>query len=181
MRTTDPAATATERFLTSQAVAEAVAMINVDPLRDRLVFVESSFLAPADQFYLLGELRAHLLNEGVRIVRNREDAAVVLEVRTPGIGIDRSGLLVGFPQFILPASPDSDLSVVTTQFATPELSLFKNIRQEGFASIAMVAYWADTGEVLASSGPFVGRTFRTDWWIFGLGHNIRGDIATTED
>lgn len=181
VRTTDPERTATERFLTSQAVAEAVSMLNVEPLRDRAVYIDAGYLVESDRFYLLGELRAHFFNEGIRLVEGRDQAVIVVEVRSPGIGIDRSDLLVGFPQFILPTSPDSSTGAVQTVFATPEIALFKNIKQRGFASVAMVAYWADSGEVLASSGSFIGRTFRNDWWIFGLGHNIQGDIPPTEE
>ena len=52
----------------------------------------------------------------------------------------------------------------------------KNTKQLGFASVAFVAYWADSGELLTTSGPHLGRTQRVDWWIFGWGPNTTGDI-----
>jgi hypothetical protein len=64
--------------------------------------------------------------------------------------------------------------------ATPELAIVKTTRQKGYASIAYIAYWADTGEVIASSGPFVGRTYREDLWIFGAGPRTTGNIAPTK-
>jgi hypothetical protein len=34
----------------------------------------------------------------------------------------------------------------------------------------------DTGEVIASSGPFVGKTYREDLWILGAGPRTTGNI-----
>ena len=65
-------------------------------------------------------------------------------------------------------------------FATPEIALYKNTRQRGFASVAFVAYRADTGEYVTSSGPYIGRTIRDDFWLFGLGPRTVGNIPTTE-
>jgi hypothetical protein len=59
---------------------------------------------------------------------------------------------------------------------TPEVSLVKTTKQHGFSSIAYIAYWADTGEVVAASGPFVGRTTRDDYWFFGVGPRTLGNI-----
>src|SRR4029453_6660971 len=64
--------------------------------------------------------------------------------------------------------------------ATPELAIVKSTKQYGFASAAFVAYWADTGELVSSSGPFVGRTLREDWWILGFGPKTVGDIPPAE-
>jgi len=37
-------------------------------------------------------------------------------------------------------------------FATPEIAIYKNTRQRGYASVAFVAFRADTGEYVTSSG-----------------------------
>lgn len=182
VRATDPPQTATEQFLQSEAVAQAVRQLNIEPLRDRLAYVDGAYVSDIDRRFMLGEFRAHLLSNGVRLTEKRDDAQVLVEVRSAGRGVDRSTLLVGIPPMVMPAgsSKENTLTYVT-QFATPELSLFKNIRQMGYASIAFVAYFPDTGEVIAGSGPFVGKTYRTDWWVLGLGHQIRGNIATADE
>ena len=87
------------------------------------------------------------------------------------------GFLLGIPSFALPTS----VSVGSVPVLTPELAILKSTRQRGFASIAFVAYWADTGELLASSGPFIGRTWRDDWWLFGTGPRTTGDIPPAQD
>lgn len=177
IRTTDPARTATEQFLMTEAVNSAVEQLSPALLRDRLVFVDAAHLAVPEQAFLLGELRARLLSSGVRMAGKREEAQVILEVRSGGVGIDRYDYLLGIPSFALPYTSASPGGM---PILTPELAIFKNQKQYGFASVAFVAYWANTGELLAASGPFVGRTFRKDYWFFGVGPRTFGNIAPTE-
>jgi hypothetical protein len=184
VRTTDPTRTATELFLQSEAVTKAVSQLNVTPLRDRAAFVDASYLSASDKEFLLGEVRAHLLTQGVKLVNSRTDAQVIVEVRSGGVGVDRSGTLIGLPPMVMPTGAgagSSNATVFVAQYATPELSLYKDINQVGYASVAFVAYWASNGEVLASSGPFIGKRYRTDWWMIGLGHNVRGNVVTAQE
>lgn len=195
IRVTDPPRTATEQYLIAEAAAEAVAQVNAAPLRDRVVYVDTTnFLPPAaegeigivegrnqlillDRQFLLGELRAHLLLNGVRLAGVRDEADIVMEVRSPGVGVDRSDYLLGIPSVLIPAGGAvSDAEGGT--IVTPEIAFLKNIRQRGYAGVAYVAYWRDTGEVVAASGPFTGRTYRVDWWYFGVGPRTAGDVET---
>lgn len=197
IRVTDPPRTATEQYLIAEAAAEAVAQVATVPLRDRVVYVDTTnFLPPEggggvgivdgrnqliilDRQFLLGELRAHLLLNGVRLAEARDAADVVMEVRSPGIGVDRSDYLLGIPSVLIPAGGAvSDAEGGT--IVTPEIAFLKNIRQRGYAGVAYVAYWRDTGEVVAASGPFTGRTHRVDWWYFGVGPRTAGDVETVE-
>ncbi len=180
VRTTDPEPTATEEFLRSQAVARAIRQLEVGALWDRKVFLDATYLTESQQRFLLGELRAHLLNQGVRLMAQREQAEIIVEARSGGVGIDRAGTLVGVPQMVLPTTSGSDATSVFAQFATPELSFYKTIEQSGYGSVAIIGYWADSGEVAAEAGPAFGRAFRTDRWILFLGHKKTGDIVTTE-
>ena len=74
------------------------------------------------------------------------------------------------------ASPGVDQAASSGLLVTPEIAILKTIKQKGYAGVAMVAYWADTGELIASSGPFVNVTHREDFWFFGFGPRITGDI-----
>ena len=89
IRVTDPPRTATEQLLESQACAQAIARLSAEALRDRRVYVDSTYLtgfpAPttrpagdsplawgdikpsAEDLFLLGELRSRLLGGGVRL------------------------------------------------------------------------------------------------------------------
>jgi hypothetical protein len=181
IRVTDPARTATEQFLISQAASTAVKQLSAANLRDRKVYIDTTYLtgsggaaSAADANYLIADVRAKFLLEGVRLMDSRKDADIIVEVRSGALGIDRSNLLVGLPAIMVPnaVTGGSDTPVV----ATPELAIIKNVKQRGYASIAFVAYWRDTGEAIASSGPFVAHTSRNDWWFFGVGPQTSGDI-----
>lgn len=161
-RVTDPERTATEQFLLSQAAVEAVARLSFDPLRGRRVWVDDQYFAAAEAPFVLGQLRAKMLMDGLLLMQHREEAQVVLEVRSGGVGIDRGGFLIGIPPI--------------TGVVGYELSIIRNLEQHGIAEVAYVAYWRETGEVVAASGPFVGRSMRDDWWYVGLGPWSRGDI-----
>jgi hypothetical protein len=190
IRVTDPARTATEMLLLSQAASKAVAQLSASALRDRRVYVDDSFFLPhdrntestADHLFILGEVRAKLLLEGVRLMTTRQAAEIVVEVRSGAHGIDKQNLLVGLPSIAMPGLTGGATGGLTggPLITTPEIALLKNIKQDGVASVAIVAYWADTGELVATSGPFVGRTFRDDWWFFGYGPRTTGDIPTAQ-
>jgi hypothetical protein len=162
-RVTDPQRTATEQFLLSQAAVKAVARLSFDPLRGRQVWVDERYFAAAEAPFVLGQLRAKMLIDGLRLVETRDAAQVIVEVRSGGVGIDRGGFLIGIPAIL-----------------GYELSIVRNLEQRGVAEVAYVAYWRESGEVVAASGPFVGRSMRDDWWYVGLGPWSRGDIAPAQ-
>ena len=181
-RTTDPPITADQQFLISEATIRAVDQLSAVALRDRVVFVDSTYLTPstgsgqADTAFLIAEVRARLLVSGVRLAPERGKAQVILELRSGGIGIDRQYYMVGLPSIALPGTSGPNGSA----FATPEIAFVKNQKQRGYASVAFVAYFAESGELLASSGPFVGRSSREDYWLFFTGPRPTGNIPTVE-
>jgi hypothetical protein len=176
IRVTDPEHTADELYLENGATHLAVDQLSATVLRDRRVFIETIYLTaatqPSDQQqYMVGELRAKLLLTGVRLTPNRKDAEIILELRSQGISVNHTEFLLG-----VPASTIGGLVTGGIAATTPELAIVKSTMQHGFSSIAYIAYWADTGEVVAASGPFVGRTNRDDYWFLGLGPRTQGNI-----
>jgi len=190
IRVTDPYQTADQQFLMSTAIQQAVARLSTDMLRDRTVYVDTQYLnfalppsqyittpqpAPFEQSFLVAELRAKLLKSGVRLMPNKDQAQVVLEVRSGGISVDHEEYLLGIPSVFLPGETGTAVSITT-----PELAILKSTKQYGYASVAIVAYLNKTGEVLALSGPYVGKTFREDYWILGTGPNTRANVPSAE-
>ena len=184
IRVTDPPRSATEQFLLSESTRKAVDQLSAEALRDRAVYVDTSYLissaypSPENLFYV-AEIRNKLLMGGVRLAEKREKAQIILEVRSGGIGIDRLEYLIGIPSIYL-SGVAGNVAGANAPLATPELAIVKSTKQYGIASAAFVAYWADTGELVTSSGPFVGKTLREDWWILGFGPRTIGDIPPTE-
>jgi hypothetical protein len=179
-RVTDPQRTATEQFLISEAVIEAVAPMSFDVLHGRFVFVDDRFFASPDKGFVLGELRARLLLAGVQLAFDMRDAEIIVEVRTTGVGIDRYESLIGIPSIGAVAGTAATTAGVPAGIVTPEVAIVKETRQVGFAGIAYVAYWANTGEVVASSGPSIGRSYRDDWWLLGFGPRTLGNIPSVD-
>jgi hypothetical protein len=182
IRVTDPPRTATEQYLIRQAAIQSISQLSLDALRDRTVYVETTYLSAVenpstDISFLLGELRARILTTGARLTERKDDAQIVMEVRSPGLGVDRIEFLLGIPALYLSGANSSTGNVPV---AIPELAILKSTKQRGFASVAFVAYWRDTGSLVYQSGPFVGRTLRDDWWFFGLGPKTTGNIPPAE-
>jgi hypothetical protein len=186
IRVTDPPRTATELFLLSGAATQAISQLSADALRDRQVWVDTQYLSDARETseelsFLIGELRAKLLQSGVRLVEKREQAEVILEVRSGGVSNDRLEFLIGIPaSYFSGVLGSAATGAGGVPVSTPELAILKSTRQSGFAGVAFVAYIAKTGELIAASGPFVGRTQREDFWVFGIHTRSLGDIPTVE-
>lgn len=177
LRVTDPARTATEQFLLSQAAIAAVKPLSFEVLHGRRVWLDDKYFAGAEREFVLGELRAKLLLSGVQVWPQREGAEIVLEVRSGGVGIDRYESLLGIPSIgAAGAGASVAAGVPVPSIVTPEVALTKEIKQVGFASVAYVAFWVDTGEVVASAGPSIGKAYRDDWWLLGFGPRSTGTI-----
>ena len=182
LRITDPSATATQQYLASEAVAKAIAQLSFDTLRGRRVFVDNSYIADAEKGFTTAEFRAAVLQSGAYIQAERSKAEIIVEMRSNGIGIDRYESLVGLPSIAGPptGTGTAGTGVVTQAVITPEIAITKNLKQIGFASLSYVAYWADTGEIVSVSGPYVGKTLREDWWFLGFGPRTIGNVPVVD-
>jgi hypothetical protein len=183
LRTTDPPRTATEQFLQNEATRRSIEQLSAAPLRDRIVYVDTSYVVRKDYpeteyLFLVSELRARLLEAGARLTMDQAKAQVIVEVRVIGVGIDRLDTLIGLPAVALNSASNASTSVPVL---TPELAIVKRLRQHGYSSVAYVAYWKEGGELLSRSGPFLGKTEREDFWILGFGPRTVGDIAPAKD
>ena len=201
IRTTDPPRTADEQFLQSKAISEAIAKLSYSNLRNEEVYLDTSLLLEGDlsvqreqgqlanlnlvpeyeRLYLVAELRNRMLLEGIALKPTPDEANVIVEVRSGAIGINRNDFLLGFPGVNAQIGTVDVTSEVEAPVIVPELAIVKRLRQRGFASVAIVAYYKNSGELLDSSGPAVGRTERTDYWFFGIGPQTSGDIPPVEE
>ncbi|HEY2586657.1 MAG TPA: DUF6655 family protein, partial [Tepidisphaeraceae bacterium] len=199
IRVTDTFQTADQQFLLTEAANKAVSQLSLDPLRGRSVWVLTDYAFSTTQpynqtfftnqiqqptfegAYMVGELRARLLQAGARLAPSQESAEVMLEVRTGALAINRVDFLLGLSAFsLLPGTSNSSSSTALGIATSSNLALYQSIKQNGFAAIAIVAYWRNTGELLAISGPFIGRTYRHDNLLFGYQLPPLGNIPPTE-
>jgi len=177
-RLTDPPHTATELYLLSTAVEHAIKPLDAEKLRGRTVYIDESYLTQSNHKYLAASARAKLLQEGAAVTDERSEAEVIVELRTPGVSIDRTEFTLGIPALPL-GTVAAAAGAPPTALTTPELALLKNRKQDATAGVAYVAYWADTGEIIDASGPHIGRSYREDWWFFGV-RNTVSDIPPAE-
>jgi hypothetical protein len=182
VRVTSPSATATQQYLTSEAVSKAISKLSFDLLRGRKVFIDNSYLSDAEKEFATAEFRAAVLQAGAFVKADRNEAEMIIEMRSNGIGIDHYQSLVGLPAIYGPptGSDVSGAGAIAQTVVTPEIAITKNIRQVGYASISYVAYWSDTGEIVAQSGPYVGKTLREDWWFLGFGPQTVGNVPVVD-
>ncbi|MEM8874722.1 MAG: DUF6655 family protein [Planctomycetota bacterium] len=182
IRTTDPPRTATELFLLNKATELAVEQLSFAELRDRQIFVSAeyvygTFQPSQEQAYLMGEVRARLLNSGARLVNRREDAEIIAEVRVQSLGIDRLEYLFGLPAI---TAASDELAGDGEAVVIPEIAFLRNLRQKGFSALAIVTYWREGGELVSSTPVVVGKTSREDFWIFGVGPQTVGNIPPAD-
>ena len=160
---------------------EAVEPLTFNALHGRRVYVDDRFFGAPEKELVLGELRAKMLLSGVQMAHTAEEAEIILEVRSGGVGIDRYDSIVGIPAIgATAASTSAAAGVPTAGIITPEVAFVKEIKQVSFASVSYVAYWANTGEIVASSGPSIGKAWRDDWWLFGFGPRTIGTIPPVD-
>jgi hypothetical protein len=159
VRLTEPSQTATEQLLISAAIDDAVAKLKPSLPSDTKTYVDTTYLdaTPADALlfpkYEIGAVRDQLLRNGARLVADKKDADVMVELRTGGQAIDRNSFLVGIPSFQLP--------IPFTNASTPEIALYKRDRQTGVAKLAVTVYSESTGRLAGSSGPQYGSSDHT--------------------
>jgi len=160
-RHTEPPRTATEQFLMSYAAMQAIKAIDAAPLEGRITFLEERYFESFDQRFMLGEIRAKLMTSGVILVDDPNEADVIIEARSAGVGVNRHVTLLGIPAFPIPV-PGVGV------FETPELAIYKNSRERGQASFALLAYERESREFLHATGPAVGSTLAQDMAVIGV-------------
>lgn len=155
-RQTDPQRSATEQLLISTAADHAADEIKLDISSGSKVFVDATNFEGTDSKYAIAAIRDRILQLGGRLVADRGQADVVVEIRAGALSVDQSQTLVGIPQFDIPIPLAGPLGF-------PEIALFKKSERRGVAKFAATSYGAKAGEGQDSSGPRYGFSHDTHW------------------
>lgn len=169
IRYTQPPRTVTEQFLISYAGVAAVNSVNLNPLQERGVFLDSTNFESIDKSFFIGEIRNAVVSSGAHIVDKKEDAEIILEIRTPGIGIDQKETLFGIPSIPIPIPTVGTLTL-------PEIAIFKRIKQNGKAGISLTAIDSHSGMCVYNQGPTIGESIYVDWYILGITFRTRKNL-----
>ena len=161
VRETQPVRTATEQLILSHAVIDAVRQIEADAVAGKKVMLDLSYLKIVDLEFTQGELRDRLLQLGAELVVDAGAAEIIVEARSPGLGIDDSKTMIGIPAIPVPV-PSVGI------FKTPALPLFKHDKQRGIAGFSLTGIEAATGKHVFSVGPIIGNAVHSDMRFIGL-------------
>ena len=161
VRETQPARTATEQLILSHAVMDAVRQIEADAVAGNKVVLDLSYLKIVDLEFAQGELRDRLLQLGAELVADAGVAEIIVEARSPGLGIDDSKTMIGIPAIPIPV-PSVGI------FKTPALPLFKHDKQRGLAGFSLTGIEAATGKHVFSVGPIIGNAVHSDMSLIGF-------------
>ena len=123
VRETQPERTATEQLIISSAVVDAARQIKADAVAGKKVVVDVTYLKTVDVEFTQGELRDRLLQLGAQLVTDLDQAEVIVEARSGGLGIDESKTNIGIPSIPIPVP-----SVGTFQ-THPHISIDTNARR----------------------------------------------------
>jgi hypothetical protein len=164
-RTTNTARTAVEQLLISNAVDQSLDKVDFRPFTRQTVYLSDAYIDSVDKPYVVGSVRHRLLTAGARLVDKPEDALIIVEVRSGGVGTDTASTFIGTPEFALPG-----------MLTVPEMKIAERSRQTGIAKIGLVAYDAKTREVLGSGGTSLAQSTDSNWFVGGVGPFQRGTI-----
>jgi len=166
------ARTGSEQLLISSAIDRAMTNVRFSDFDGYKVFIDPQYLDnTVDKGYLVGSIRAKVLEGGGKLVTAADAADVVLEPRSGGVGTDNEESYVGIPRIGVPGLP----------IEIPEVKFFSRSTQMGTAKIGLVCYDAKTGESLGSGGKATALAHNKDTFVLGMGPLRSGSVAETRE
>ncbi len=164
-KSSNTARTGNEQLLIANAVDQSLSKIDFQPFAGHNVFLDSQYADCVDKNYVVASVRHRMVTSGARLVESRDDADVVVELRTGAVGTDSSESFVGVPEIALPG-------LVTL----PEVRMLTRNRQSGVAKLGLVAIDARTGVALGSGGQTLAQSQDNNWFLLGMGPVQNGSV-----
>ena len=158
MKRSDTARTGREQLLISNAVDQSLSKCDFTAFHGAKVYVEEKYLEGVDKGYVIGSIRHRLMLNGAQIAAKPEEADVVVEMRSGGIGTDNADSYVGIPEIVLPG-----------MLTLPEVRFWQKSRQSALAKIGMVAYDAKSHDILGAGGVSAALANDTNMFFMGMG------------
>lgn len=163
--TSNTARTAVEQLLISNAVDQSLDKVDFRPFGGRDVHLSETYIEAVDKPYVVGSVRHRLLTAGARLVDKPDNADIIVEVRSGGVGTNTSNTFIGVPEVVLPG-----------MLSLPEVKFAERTRQKGLAKLGLVAYDAKTREVLGHGGLSLAESTDNNWFVAGVGPFRDGSI-----
>ena len=167
MKESDTARTGLEQLLISNAVDQSLAKVDFRPVSGAKVFLKTDFLDCVDKNYVLMSTRSKLLANNCTLVDKAEDAEIVMEIASGGVGTDRTELVVG--------SPEIPLGLMGS---IPKVNVYERKKAMGTAKLAIIATDAKSKQPVINSGFSLARSDHQHWSMMGSGPVLSGSVAS---
>jgi hypothetical protein len=166
-KTSNTARTAQEQLLISNSIDQALDKVDFAAFGAAKVHIDDKYLDCVDKPYLVGSVRHRVLRSGASLVEKAEEADIIVEVRSGGVGTNTSDTYVGSPALSVPGPFPISL---------PEVRLLSKQAQMGIAKIGIVAYDAKTRQMLGDGGMTMAQSDDSNWYVFGVGPYQKGTV-----
>jgi hypothetical protein len=166
-KTTNTVRTAHEQLLISNSIDQALNKVDFTAFEGAKVFIDEKYLECVDKPYLVGSVRHRAMRSGARVVEKSDEAEIIVEVRSGGVGTNLSDMFVGSPELAVPGP---------FPVALPEIRLLSKQKQMGIAKIGILAYDAKTRRILGDGGVTLAQSDDSNWYVLGAGPYQRGSV-----
>jgi len=166
MKESDTSRTGLEQLLVSGAVDQSLAKIDFSPVSNAKVFLKTDFLDCVDKNYILLSTRSKLLSNRCTLVDKAEDADVVMEIASGGVGTDRTELVVG--------SPEIPLGLMGS---VPKVNIYERKKAMGTAKLVIIATDTQSKQSVINSGFSLARSDHQHWTLMGTSPILSGSVA----
>jgi len=163
----DTARTGMEQLLISDAIDRSIAKIDLRPLAGKSVYVDPQYLDCVDKGYVVSSLRHRVMTSGARLATKAEEADLIAEIRSGGVGTDRQESYVGTPNISLPGISPVEI---------PEIKFWNRDRQLATAKIGLAIYDAKTLTPLGMGGMSLARSDDSNTFLMGVGPWQNGSV-----
>jgi hypothetical protein len=157
-RITTTSRTAIEQALLSEAARRSLAEQNFERLAGSSYTIDAAGFEGVDSKFALSYLNQELLEGGLRQAAKPEEADLIVYPRTAYAGIDDTTFAIGVPELPIPLPGVGTIS-------TPELSIFKTIRQAGRSRIEAHAVRTSDGSLAFTIPERAGSSKFTRWTL----------------
>ena len=166
MKESDTARTGLEQLLISNAVDQSLAKVDFRPVSGAKVFLKADLLDCVDKNYVMLSTRSKLLANNCTLVDKADDAEIVMEIASGGVGTDRTELVVG--------SPEIPLGLMGS---IPKINVYERKKAMGTAKLAIIATDAKSKQPVINSGFSLARSDHQHWSMMGTGPVLSGSVA----
>lgn len=170
MKRSDTARTGREQLLISNAIDQSLGKCDFTAFEGSRVFVEEKYLESVDKAYIISSIRHRLMLNGATLAAKPDDADVVMEMRSGGVGTDNAESYVGIPEIVLPG-----------MLTLPEVRFWQKSKQTALAKIGVLAYDSKNHDMLGAGGVSAAISNDTNVFFMGMGPLQYGTARTELD